>query len=261
MTLEPEPKAGARLRRWLPLALLVCASLAVLVSGVTQLLDLDRLAASRHWLHAAVDENQARAIVIAIATYIACVVVSVPASLVLSMMCGFLFGTVTGALVAIGSATTGASIVFAIGRHAARDVILKRAGGRLARFAEGFRRDAFGYVAFLRLLPLFPFWMTNLAPAAFGVPMRTFVLATLVGLTPGAFIYAATGAGFDALVEAHEAAKAACIAEGRAPCDAALNLRALATPEVIAGLVALGCFALLSVGLRRWLERRGLRAS
>ncbi|GEP08677.1 TVP38/TMEM64 family protein [Methylobacterium gnaphalii] len=246
--------------RWLPLILLVCISLAILVSGGAHLLDMDRLMASRAWLHEAVADNRPRAIAAAAAVYVACVVVSVPASLVLSMICGFLFGTVTGALTAIASATTGAAIVFSIGRYAARDMLLRRAGSRLGRLAEGFRRDAFGYVAFLRLLPLFPFWMTNLGPAIFGVRPRTFILATLLGLTPGAFVYAATGAGLEEIVGAHEAAKTACLARGDAACDAALDLRGLVTPGMIAGLVALAVFALLSVGLRRWLARRGLQA-
>ncbi|GJE54087.1 MULTISPECIES: TVP38/TMEM64 family protein [Methylobacterium] len=260
---ETSPEAGPPRRRawlrWLPLVLLVGISIAVLVSGGAHLLDIDRLMASRAWLHEAVAADRPRAILVAALAYVCCVVVSVPATLVMSMICGFLFGTVTGALVAIGSATTGAAIVFTIGRYAARDLLLRRAGSRLGRLAEGFRRDAFGYVAFLRLLPLFPFWMTNLGPAIFGVRPRTFVLATLIGLTPGAFVYAATGAGLEEIVAAHEAAKAACLARGDQTCEAALDLRSLVTPGMIAGLVALAAFALLSITLRRWLERRGLR--
>lgn len=256
---ETAPPRRESWLRWLPLIVLACASIAVLVSGGSHLLDFDRLMASRAWLHAAVAENPPRAVAVAVALYVASVVVSVPASLVLTILCGFLFGMVTGALIAIGSATTGAAIVFSIGRYAARDLILRKAGSRLSRLAEGFRRDAFGYVAFLRLLPLFPFWMTNLGPAAFGVRPRTFILATLVGLTPGAFVYAATGAGLEELVAAHEAAKAACLARGDGACDAALDLRTLVTPGMVLGLGALAAFALLSITLRRWLERRGLR--
>lgn len=252
--------AGRAWLRWLPLALILLASLAILVSGLVHLLDIDRLMASRAWLHAVVEEDRTRAILVAALAYVAAVIVSLPASLVLTMLCGFLFGTVTGALVAVSSATTGAVIVFSIGRLAARDLILRRAGPRFGRFAEGFRKDALGYVAFLRLLPLFPFWMTNLGPAAFGVRLRTFTLATFFGLLPGAFVYAGTGAGLEDAVAAHEAAKAACRAQGETVCDAALSLRSLVTPTMLAALGALAAFALLSVFLRRWLERRAEHA-
>lgn len=242
--------------RWLPLALLASASVAVVASGAYHLLSLDRLLASRAWLHAFVEEDRLRALVVAGLLYVCAVVLSVPASLLLTIFCGFLFGTVTGALLAVTSATVGAAIVFSIGRGPAGDLVRRRAGPRLAALAEGFRRDAFSYVAFLRLLPLFPFWMTNLGPAAFGVRRRIFVLATFLGLLPGAFVYAATGAGIEDVVAVHESAKAACLAAGGLDCENALTLGSLVTPKMVAGLAALAGFALLSVLLRRMLARR-----
>lgn len=242
--------------RWLPLALLAAASVAVVASGASHLLSLDRLLASRTWLHGVVEADRARALVVAGLLYVCAVVLSVPASLVLTMVCGFLFGIVTGAVLAVVSATTGAALVFSIGRGPAGDLLRRRAGPRLAALAEGFRRDAFSYVAFLRLLPLFPFWLTNLAPAAFGVPRRTFVLATVLGLLPGAFVYAATGAGIEDVVAAHESGKAACLAAGGLDCANALTLGSLVTPKMIAGLVLLAGFALAGVWLRRHRARR-----
>ncbi len=257
---RPAPEQGTgrarRILRWLPLALLVGISLAALFTGTARLLSLDALLASRAWLHAFVSADYVRALVAAYLIYVAAVVISVPATLMLTMVCGFLFGVVTGALVAVAAASTGAAIVFSIGRGPGADLLDRVAGPRLNALAAGFRRDAFGYIAFLRLLPLFPFWMTNLAPAAFGVPLRTFVAATMLGLLPGAFVYAATGAGIEDVVAAHEAAKAACQATSDLGCDEALTLRALVTPKMVLGLGALAAFALLSVLLRPLLARR-----
>lgn len=245
-----------RALRWLPLALLIGLSIAVLVSGAAQLLSLDRLLESRQWLRAFVDADRPRALVLAYLIYVGAVVVSVPATLILTMVCGFLFGIVAGALVAVCAATTGAAIVFAIGRGPASDLLRRVAGPRLGALAEGFRNDAFGYIVFLRLLPLFPFWMTNLGPAAFGVALRTFVLATACGLLPGAFVYAATGAGIEDVVAAHARAKETCRAAGNRDCDDALSLRALVTPRMVGGLGGLAVFALLSIALRRRFARR-----
>ena len=250
------PRSPARRAlRWVPLLLLVAVSVAVLVSGASHVLSLDRLLASRAWLHAFVEADRPRALVLAYLIYVGAVVVSIPATLILTMVCGFLFGIVAGGLVAVCAATTGAAIVFSIGRGPAGDLLRHRAGPRLAALAQGFRRDAFGYIAFLRLLPLFPFWMTNLGPAAFGVPLRTFVLATACGLLPGAFVYAATGAGIEDVVAAHESAKAACHAASGFDCDNALTFRALVTPKMVIGLGALAGFALLSILLRRRFAR------
>ncbi len=246
-----------RALRWLPLVLLVGLSIAVLVSGASQLLSLDRLLESRQWLRAFVEADRPRALVLGYLIYVGAVVVSVPATLILTMVCGFLFGIVAGAFVAVCAATTGAAIVFAIGRGPASDLLQRVAGPRLGALAEGFRNDAFGYIVFLRLLPLFPFWMTNLGPAAFGVALRTFVLATACGLLPGAFVYAATGAGIEDVVAAHAGAKAACLSAGGSDCENALSFRALVTPRMLIGLGGLGTFALLSIVLRRRFARRG----
>ncbi|URD36515.1 VTT domain-containing protein [Methylobacterium tardum] len=196
-----------------------------------------------------------RALVAAYCLYVGAVVVSVPATLILTMICGFLFGILPGALTAVCAATTGAAIVFAIGRGPGADLLRRIGGTRLAGLAEGFRRDAFGYIVILRLLPLFPFWVTNIAPAAFGVKMRVFVLATFLGLLPGAFVYATTGAGIEDVVAAHETAKAVCLATGAGGCDNALALRALVTPKMVAGLALLAVFTLASLLVSRRARR------
>jgi uncharacterized membrane protein YdjX (TVP38/TMEM64 family) len=255
----PAPAVERRWRRWLrwlPLVLLLGVSAVVLVSGAAQLLSLDRLLASRAWLRGFVEAGYVRALVAAYCLYVGAVVVSVPATLLLTMVCGFLFGILPGALTAVCAATTGAAIVFAIGRGPGSDLLQRVGGTRLAGLAAGFRRDAFGYIVILRLLPLFPFWVTNLAPAAFGVRMRVFVLATFLGLLPGAVVYATTGAGIEDVVAAHEAGKAACLAAGGGGCDNALALRALVTPKMVAGLALLAVFALASLLLSRRVRRR-----
>ncbi|MCC0808268.1 TVP38/TMEM64 family protein [Methylobacterium sp. W2] len=253
---RPSNGSLRRTLRWLPILALVAISLGILISGASHLLSLDRLLAYRAWLIEAVAEDRVRAMGIACLVYIGCVIVSVPASLVLTILSGFLFGATTGAGIALVSATTGAAIVFCIGRGPVSELLLNRAGPRLGRLAAGFRDDAFGYILVLRLLPIFPFWMTNLAPAAFGVPLRTFVLATFLGLAPGAFAYAAAGSVIEDVVAANEAAKAACLASGGGACDEALSLRSLVTVKTLAGLGGLAAFALLSIGLRRRFARK-----
>lgn len=257
MSDAPAPESRRRrIARWLPFILLVAMPLAVLASGASHLLSLDSLLASRAWLKDFVAQDYLRAMGAAFCVYLGAVVVSVPATLILTMICGFLFGIVPGALLAVCAATTGGSLVFTIGRGLGRDLVRRFGGPRLERFAAAFRRDAFGYIATFRVLPLFPFWMTNLAPAACGVPLRTFAAATFLGLLPGAFVYATTGAGIDEVVAAHEAAKAACLAGGGFACDNALSPSALVTPKMVLGLSLLGAFGLFGLFVGRRLRAR-----
>lgn len=252
----PPDSRWRRIRRWLPFLLLVGISVAVLVSGAAHLLSLDRLLASRAWLKAFVAEGYVRAMVVAFLVYLGAVIVSVPATLFLTMVCGFLFGIVPGALLAVCAATTGGSLVFSIGRGPGREVLQRFGGPRLDRFAAALRRDAFGYIATFRVLPLFPFWVTNLAPAACGVRLRIFVAATFLGLLPGALVYATTGAGIEDVVAAHEAARTTCLAQGGADCDAPITLSSLVTPKMVVGLGSLGAFGLVTLVFSRRMRRR-----
>lgn len=256
---EAPPSATTR-RLWLrllPLALIVAASLALLASGILKGATLDRLLASRADLRAFVEAGPLRAAALVAASYVGAVVLSVPLSPFMTMFCGFLFGWAEGAAIGVVCATTGATIVFTLGRSAAAGLLQRFAGERVRRLAVGFARDAFAYILFLRLLPIFPFWLTNLAPAAFGVRWRTFVLATFLGLVPGGLTYAITGAGIERVVASHEAAKAQCLAEGEGDCANALTWRALVTPEMLGGLAALGGLALAPVAARRLRRKRG----
>ena len=70
----------------------------------------------------------------------------------------------------------------------------------LRPWREGFRKDAFNYLLFLRLVPLFPFFLVNLAPAIFGVRLAPFVAATAIGIVPATFVYALAGAGLDGAI-------------------------------------------------------------
>ena len=243
--------------RWLPVLALVALSLGVLVSGAPHLFSLDRLLSYRAALMEAVAEDRLRSIGIACLVYIGCVIVSVPASLVLTILSGFLFGTTTGAGIALVSATTGAAIVFSIGRGPMSEfLVTRRRTAPRTSWPPAFATTRSATSSSCGSWPIFPFWMTNLAPAAFGVSLRTFVLATFLGLTPGAFVYAAAGAAIEDVIAANEAAKAACLESGAVACDEALSLRSLVTVKTAAGLGGIAAFALLSIVLRRRFARR-----
>jgi uncharacterized membrane protein YdjX (TVP38/TMEM64 family) len=110
-----------------------------------------------------------------------------------------------------------------------------RAGPWLASLAEGFRADAFSYLLVLRLVPLFPFWLVNLVPALLGVPLRTFALATALGIVPGCLVFASVGAGLGHLLE-----------RGEEP-----DLDLILEPRVLLPLLGLATLALLPVLWRR----------
>jgi uncharacterized membrane protein YdjX (TVP38/TMEM64 family) len=91
------------------------------------------------------------------------------------------------------AATIGATILFLAARYIFADVLRKRLGAVGERINEGFTENAFSYMLFLRLVPAFPFFLVNLAPAFTSIPLRTFVLATFIGIIPGTFVFVNLG--------------------------------------------------------------------
>ena len=71
----------------------------------------------------------------------------------------------------------GATIIFKIAQSALGEGLLRKAGPRAAKIAEGIQADAFNYLLFLRLVPAFPFFLVNLAAALVAMPLWTFVAA------------------------------------------------------------------------------------
>jgi uncharacterized membrane protein YdjX (TVP38/TMEM64 family) len=244
-----------RLRRFLPLAIVLTLSILILASDFGKLLSLETLVRHRAGIDGFIAEHRLAAFAIYIGLYIVIVALSVPGSAILTITGGFLFGTVAGGLAAVVGATTGAILIFQIARGALGENLLRKAGPFAAKLADGFAADAFNYLLFLRLVPAFPFWLVNLAAALFAVPLSTFAIATGIGIIPAALVFAFAGAGLDSVIAAEAQGYRDCLAAARSDCRLEFDPKHILTPELLCALVALGALALLPVALRRWRGR------
>lgn len=168
--------------------------------------------------------------------YAAAVALSLPGAIWMTIVAGFLFGPMVGTLYVVGAATIGASLVFLAARYAFAGLLRRKAGGAVATMEAGFRRNALSYLLFLRLVPVFPFWLVNLVPAILGVPLRTFVVGTLIGIFPGSVVYCMVGNGLSAAID-----------NGREP-DPGLLL----SPPILLPLLGLAALSLLPVLWQQW---------
>lgn len=254
-------RATSWLKRLWPLALLIAGAAFVLAMGWQKYLSLETLAENRDLLRAFIDANMLLAILAFVALYTVIVALSLPGGAVLTLAGGLLFGWLLGGIASVIGATLGAIVVFLVARSALADLLAKKAGPWLDRFRQGFQEDAFNYLLFLRLVPIFPFWLVNLAPGLLGVSFTTYLVTTILGIIPGTFAYSLAGNGLDSVIEAQQAAHQSCLAKmgagGQESCPYTLNPGALVTPELIAGLVALGLVALVPV-LVKWFRRRAV---
>lgn len=113
---------------------------------------------------------------------------------------GALFGPIMGALLSLTGATIGATAAFLIARYVAANWVEHRVAGRLREIKEGVEREGWRFIAFVRLVPIFPFNLLNYAFGLTRITVRTFTITSFVTMAPGALAYAYLGyAGREAL--------------------------------------------------------------
>ena len=168
---DPRVEARGSAWRFAPVALVAVGLIAGYAFGLQDYLTLDFLAEQRDMLKIRVAEHYSLSLILFLAVYILAVALSFPAASVLTIFGGFLFGwLVGGAAVAVG-ATIGASLLFLATRSALGGFLKARVGGFVKRLADGFRENAFSYLLVIRLAPVFPFFIVNIA-AALGCRIR-----------------------------------------------------------------------------------------
>ncbi|MDW3204817.1 MAG: TVP38/TMEM64 family protein [Alphaproteobacteria bacterium] len=241
MVTDPRPpKAKPLWRRLLPVAVLLGLFAAFFASGLDRFVSLDALQAHRTDLQEFVGAHAVSAVLIYMILYAVMVAASLPGATIFTVTGGLLFGSLLGTVYTVFAATLGATIIFLIARSAFGDALRQKAGGRVERLLDGFRDNAFSYLLVLRLVPLFPFFVVNVAPAFASVPLRIYVFATLIGIVPGTFVYAQVGAGFDSVIASGES----------------LSLAGILTPDVILALVGLAGLSLIPVVYKYFRGRR-----
>jgi uncharacterized membrane protein YdjX (TVP38/TMEM64 family)/rhodanese-related sulfurtransferase len=124
--------------------------------------------------------------------YAVATVLFLPGS-VLTLAGGALFGPVLGTFYNLTGATLGAALAFLVARYLARDWVEQRVGGRLGQLKRGVDGEGWRFVAFVRLVPLFPFNLLNYALGITRIRFTHYLIATYVCMLPGALAYTYLG--------------------------------------------------------------------
>ena len=250
---EPRPDRGGALRRWLPVLVLIGLAALGYGLGLHHYVSLDALAANRQSLRQYVEGHQAVSVLLFMALYIAVVALSIPGAAVMSLAGGFLFGWAISVPATVIAATIGSVIVFQVVKTSFGAALAERASPFLQRLSRRCSENAFSLLLFLRLVPVFPFWAVNAVAGLSRVPLRSFVLATIIGIIPASFAFALIGTGLDHALGAQFAAYDSCVAaQGAAHCSLSLDVGALITRELVLGLVALGLVSLVPLAVKAW---------
>ena len=174
-------------------------------------------------------------------TYALLAAISFPIGGVLTVTGGLLFGPIWGGILAVVGASAGAIALFLAARSALAEP-LARLGGPVVQATQArLRRDGFLYLLALRLLPLAPFWLVNLAGALSGMRLFHFALATVIGIVPLTFVFASIGAGVGEV-----------LAVGGRP-----DLSVIFAPRILLPLIGLAVLSLLPLFLRKRITTDG----
>jgi len=222
------------LRRFAPLGVILAVLATGLLMGWHQYLTLDYLADARAALKSTAADYGWLAALAYVCVYAVAVSVAFPATWLLTLAGGFLYGVWIGGLLAALGATIGATVLFWAAQTAFGEGLRSRVAGFAGKVARGFEANAFSYLLALRLAPVFPFSAINILPALFKVPLPTYVGATLLGILPGALVYASIGQGLETV-----------LAEAAAS-DRPVGVGDLITPGITLGLLGLAILAAIA---------------
>ena len=225
------------LLKLLILAVFAGGLIAFFALGGDQYLTLESIKSHRDDLLAYTQTHYALMIAGAIIVYMLSTALSIPGALVLSLTTGFLFGRWVGTAIIVFAATIGACLVFLAARYLFAEAAQRRMGFVAQKIIKGFHANAFNYLLFLRLVPVFPFWLVNLVPAFTPVHLRTYFAATAIGILPGSFVFANLGQSL-----------------GRIE-----SLDQLLSTEILIAFVLLGLFALVPIVVRKFRLTKDLR--
>ena len=226
-----------RIHRWLRLGVL-----AALASGIAAFfalgghhyLSLDAIREHRDALLAYTHGHYWQALLLSFATFVIATLLCLPTGSILCLAFGLMFGRWAATLLLATAGTFGATLLFLAARHLFARPLRRKLGALGERVNQGFTRDAFHWMLFLRLTPIVPYFIVNLAPALTDIRVRTYAAATFLGILPGTFIFANVGQTLGRIDSAQQ----------------------LASVETMVALGLLGAFAIVPIFIRQWRSTR-----
>jgi len=230
------------LKGLMPVFVLLGGLAAFFFFGLDEYLSFDALRVHRQTLLDLVAHYGKLAVLAYIVGYSLVVAFSLPGGAIMTVTGGFLFGVYAGTIYAVIGATIGASLLFLIARSSLGEPLRARAGPALKKMEAGFGENALHYLLVLRLVPLFPFFLVNLVPAFLGVSLRTYIIATFIGIIPGTAVFSLVGSGLGSV-----------FAQGDS-----FGLAGILTPQIIAAFVGLAILALIPVLYKKLRPGRGV---
>lgn len=166
--------------------------------------------------------------------YVLVTALSLPGAAIMTIAAGAVFGLVEGTVLVSFASTIGATLAFLASRYLFRDSVESRFGERVKSLDEGISRDGAFYLLTLRLMPVFPFFLVNLAMGLTAIRVLVFAIVSQIGMLPGTILFVNAGTQLATLTSASD----------------------VLSPKLIGSFVLLGLFPLLAKAAIGFFRRR-----
>lgn len=160
---------------------------------IGSIISFESIQRNRDYLLAAVQNHYTKAVLIYIALYTLDAALFLPATAIMIMLGGFLFGVLPTMLYATIGATAGASCAFLATRYLFGKALQTRYHARLSPFYKEIEQNAVRYLLFARIIPIFPFFLVNILAGLSSMRLPTFMWATAIGIFPNLILYGCIG--------------------------------------------------------------------
>jgi pyruvate/2-oxoglutarate dehydrogenase complex dihydrolipoamide dehydrogenase (E3) component/uncharacterized membrane protein YdjX (TVP38/TMEM64 family) len=222
------------MRRLIILAIILAGAIALYQLGLKDYLTLDAIKAQQGNFAQSYADNPLLVIGVFFVVYVVAAALSFPGAALLTLLGGALFGLVTGLIVVSFASTIGATLAFLGSRFLLRDWVQSKFGDKLKGINDGVAKDGAFYLFSLRLIPVVPFFVINLAMGLTPIKTRTYYWVSQLGMLLGTLVYVNAGTQL-------------------AQID---SLRAIASPGLLGSFAALGLFPWIARGIMNLIKRR-----
>jgi pyruvate/2-oxoglutarate dehydrogenase complex dihydrolipoamide dehydrogenase (E3) component/uncharacterized membrane protein YdjX (TVP38/TMEM64 family) len=222
------------MQRLILLIAMLAGAVALYQFGLKDYLTLDAIKAQQEGFASAYADNPLLVIGIFFLVYVVSTAFSLPGAALLTLLGGALFGLVTGLIVVSFASTIGATFAFLGSRFFLRDWVQAKFGDRLKAINDGVAKDGAFYLFSLRLIPVVPFFVINLAMGLTPIKTRTYYWVSQLGMFLGTLVYVNAGTQL-AQIE---------------------SLGDIASPGLLASFAALGLFPWIARGIMNLIKRR-----
>ena len=225
---------GGTAKRLILLLVIAAGIAAFFLLDLGDYLTLETLKARRAELAQLLDERPVLLIIGFFLFYVAVTSLSLPGAAIMTLAAGAIFGLVLGTAIVSLASTIGASLAFLSSRYLLRDWVKAKFGKRIEAIDRGIARDGPFYLFTLRLIPIFPFFLVNLAMGLTAMRLIPFFLTSMVGMLAGTILYVNAGTQLASIESSRD----------------------IFSPGLIGSFVLLGLFPLLAKWTVGWWKRR-----